>query len=141
MSRQDAIGIGNGVWTLGTQRTEKRARMRPDAASASQTQDYFLLMDNERFDILSRIRGDALGCHTQVPAEHPALFRNEKPQHIRMWLLTCRDIFGQNSWQWEDEAQEIRYTRSWMKGKDVARVELTNRGQMTIDFGYTKQAG
>jgi len=58
-----------------------------------------------------------------------------------MWLLTCRDIFGQNSRQWEDEAQEIRYARSWMRGKEVARVELTYRGQMTIDFGYTKQAG
>jgi len=44
MSRQDAIGVGNGVLKLGTQRTEKRRRMRPDAAPAPQTQDYFLLM-------------------------------------------------------------------------------------------------
>jgi len=53
------------------------------------------------------------------------MFRNAKHKDIRMWLLTCTDYFGRNSWQWENEAQRIRYTISPIDGKEVAPLALT----------------
>jgi len=68
---------------------------------------------------------NALGHGTRVPAEPSAIFGNEKHQDIRMWLMTCTDYFGRNSWQWEDEAQRIRYAISRIEGKQVAPFALT----------------
>jgi len=84
---------------------------------------------------------NVLGQRTRVPAEAPAMFRNEKHQDIRMWLMTCTEYFGRNSWQWEDEAQRIRYAISRMDGKEVAPFALTYRPQMTGEIGYTRQEG
>jgi len=84
---------------------------------------------------------NALGQRTRVPAEPPSMFRNEKHQDIRMWLMTCTDYFGRNSWQWEDEAQRIRYAISRMDGKEVGPFALTYRRQMTGEIGYTRQEG
>jgi len=84
---------------------------------------------------------NALGQRTRVPAEPPAMFRNEKHQDIRMWLLTCTDYFGQNSWQCENQAQGIRYAISRMDGKEVATFALICRRQMTGEIGYTRQEG
>jgi len=84
---------------------------------------------------------NALGHRTRVPAEPPPMFRNETHQDIRMWLMTCTDDFGRNSWQWEDEAQRIRYAISRMDGKEVAPFALTYRRQMTREIGYTRQEG
>ena len=69
---------------------------------------------------------NALGQRTRIPAEPPAMFRNEKQQDIRMGLMTCTDYFGRNSWPWEDdsEAQRIRYAISRMDGKEVAPFAL-----------------
>ena len=58
-----------------------------------------------------------------------------------MWLLTCTDYFGRNSWQWENEAQRIRYAISPMDGKDVAAFALSYQRQMTGEIGYTRQEG
>jgi len=55
--------------------------------------------------------------------------------------MTCTDYFGRNSWQWEDEAQRIRYAISRMDGKEVAPFALTYRRQMTGETGYTRQEG
>jgi len=63
---------------------------------------------------------NALVQRTRVPAEPPAMFRNEKYQDIRMWLLTCTDYFGRNRWQGESEAQRIRYAISRTAGKEGA---------------------
>ena len=68
---------------------------------------------------------NALGQRTRVPAEPPAMFRNEEHQDIRMWLMTCTDYSDRNSWQWEDEAQRIRYAISRIYGKEVAPFALT----------------
>jgi len=84
---------------------------------------------------------NALGQWTRVPAEPPAMFRNEQHQDISMWLLTCTDYFGRNSWQWEHEAQRIRYATSQMDGNEVARFALTYRPQMTQEIGNTRQEG
>jgi len=56
-----------------------------------------------------------------------------------MWQLTCTDYFGRNSWQWENEAQQIRYAISRMDGKQGAPFALTYRRQMTAEVGYTRQ--
>jgi len=55
------------------------------------------------------------------------MFRHEKPQDIRMWLMTCTDYFGRKGWQWEDKAQQIRYAISRMDGKEVVLFELPYR--------------
>jgi len=97
--------------------------------------------NDEQFNLFSRVMANALGQRTRVPAEPPAMFRYEKHQGIRMWLMTCTDYFGRNSWQWEDEAKRIRYAMSRMKGKEVAPFALTCRRQMTGEIGYTRQEG
>jgi len=51
------------------------------------------------------------------------------------------DYFGRNSWQWQDEAQRIRYALSQMEGKEVAPFALTYRRQRTGELGFTKQEG
>jgi len=82
---------------------------------------------------------NALGQRTRVPAEPPVLFKNEKRQDLRMWLLTCTDYFGRNSWQWENKVQQIRYAISRTEGKQVALFGLTYWQQMTGELGYTRQ--
>jgi len=69
------------------------------------------------------------------------MFRNEKHQDIGMWLLACTDYFGRKSWQWENEAERIRYAISRMDGKEVAPFALTYRRPMTGEIGYTRQEG
>ena len=70
---------------------------------------------------------NTLGERTRVPAEPPAMFRNEKHQDIRRWLLTCMDYFGRKSWQWANEAQRIRYAIAGMDGKEVGPFAFTYR--------------
>ena len=84
---------------------------------------------------------NALGQRTRVPAEPPAMFRTEKHQDIRMWLLICTEYFGGNSCQLENEAQRIPYAISRMDGKEVAPFALTYRRQMSREIGYTRQEG
>jgi len=91
--------------------------------------------------MFSRVIGNALGQRTRVPGEPPAMFRIENHQDIHMWLLPCTDYFGRNSWQWENEAQRIRYALSRMDGKEVAAFALTYRPQMTREICYTRQEG
>jgi len=93
-------------------RRDKRPAPRPE-------EDDYDAKNEEQFKLFSRVKAESLGKRTRVPAEPPAMFRNEKHQDIRMWLMTCTDCFGRNSWQWEDEAQRIRYAISGMDGKEV----------------------
>jgi len=115
---------------------------RRDERPAPQPEDEDYDVENdEQFNLFSRVMANALGQRTRVPAEPPAMFRNEKHQDIRMWLLTCTEYFGRNSWQWESEAQRIRYAISRMDGKEVAPFALTYQRQMTGEIGYTRQEG
>jgi len=84
---------------------------------------------------------NALGQRTRVPAESPALFRNEKHQDIRMWRLTWTDYFGRNSWQWENKGPRIRYAISRIQSKEVPPFVLTYRQQTTGEIGYMSQEG
>ena len=104
-------------------------------------EDDYDAANHEQFNLFSGVMANALGQQTRVPAEPPAMFRNEKHQDIRMWLLTCTHYFGQNSWQWENEAQRIRYAISRMDRKEVAPFALTYRRQMTGEMGYRRQEG
>ena len=121
---------------------DKRRKGRQDERHAPQPEEYNYDGENdEQFNLFSRVMANALGQRTRVPAEPPAMFRNEKHQYIRMWLMTCMDYFGRNSWQWENEAQRIRYAISRMDGKEVEPFALTCRRQMTGEIGYTRQEG
>jgi len=108
---------------------------------APQPEDCYDAENEEQFNLFFRVMANALGQQTFVPAEPLALFKNEKHQDIRMWLMTCTDYFGQNGWQWENEAQPIRYALSRMEGKEVAAFALTYRRLMTGEIGYTRHEG
>jgi len=132
----DDDGKGSG------RKPDERRKGRRDERPAPQPEENDNDAENdEQFNLFSRVMANALGQRTRVPAEPPAMFRNEKHQDIRMWLMTCTDYFGRNSWQWEDEAQRIRYAISRMDGKEVAPFALTYRRQMTGEIGYTRQEG
>jgi len=98
---------------------ERRKGSRDGRPAPQPEEEAYDPENDEQFNWVSRVMANALGQRTRVPAEPPAMFRNEKHQDIRMWLMTCMDYFGRNSWQWEDEAQRIRYTpeAEWMDKK------------------------
>jgi len=99
----DDDGEGSG------RKPDERRNGRRDKRPAPQPEENDHDAENdEQFNLFSWVMANALGQRTRVPAEPPAMFRNEKHQDIRMWLLTGRDYFGRNSWLWEDEAQQIR---------------------------------
>jgi len=131
----DDEGEGSG------KKPDESGKGRRDERPTPQPEDNDNTGKDEQFNILSRVMAYALGGGKRFPAEPPALFKNAKDEYIRMWLLTCMQYFGQNSWQWEDEAQGIRYAISRMAGKEVALFALTYQRPMTVALGYTKQAG
>jgi len=116
----DDEGEGSG------RKPEVNRKGRRDEIPALQPEENDYGVENdEQCNLFSRVMANALGQRTRVPAEPPAMFRNETHQDIRMGLLTCKDYFGRNSWQWEKAAQRIRYAISRMEGKEVAPFALT----------------
>jgi len=78
---------------------DKRRKGRRDERRAPQPEEKdYDAENNKQFNLFSRVMANALEQRTRVPAEPPAMFRNEKQQEIRMWLMTCTDYFGRNSW-------------------------------------------
>jgi len=129
-----------GEWS--GRKPDRSRKGRGDERPAPQPeQNNYDAENDKQFNLFSRVMANALGQRTRVPAEPPAMFRNEKHQDMRVWLMTCTDYFSRNSWQWEDEAQRIRYAISRMDGKEVAPFALTYRRQMTGETGYTRQEG
>jgi len=118
----------------------RKGRWDERPAPQPQEDDYDAEND-ELFNLFSQVVANALGQRTRVPAEPPAMFRKEKHHDIRMWLLTCTDYLGRNSWQWENEAQRILFAISRMEGTEVALFALTYPQQMTREIGYTRQEG
>ena len=118
---------------------ERRKGGRDARPAPQPEEDGYDAENDEQFNLFSPVMANALGQRTRVPAEPAAMFRNEKHQDIRMWLMTCTHYFGRNKWQWEDEAQPIRYAISRMYGKEVAPFALTCRRQMTGEIAYTRQ--
>ena len=120
---------------------ESQKERREERPAPQPEEDDYDVENDAQFNLFSRVMANALGQRTRVPAEPPAMFRNEKHHGIRMCLMTCTDYFGRNRWQWEDEAQGIRYAISRMDGKEVAPFALTYRRQMTREIGYTRPHG
>ena len=78
---------------------ENRKGRRDERPAPQPEEDDYDSENDEQFKLFSRVMAESLGRRTRVPAEPPAMFRNEKHQDIRMWLMTCTDYFGRNSWQ------------------------------------------
>jgi len=148
--RHGAAGAPGGGWGgdpdddgegSGRKPDVDRKGRRDEIPAPQPEEDVYDVEYDQQFNLFSRVMANALGQRTRVPGEPPAMFRNEKHQDIRMWLMTCTDYFGRNSWQCEDEAQRIRYAISRMDGKEVAPFASTTRRQMTGEIGYTTQEG
>jgi len=77
---------------------ESRKGRRDERPAPQPEENDYDAENDEQFNLFSRVMANALGQGTRVPAEPPAMFRNEKQQDIRMWLMTWTDYFGQNSW-------------------------------------------
>ena len=120
---------------------ERRKGRRHERPAAQPEEDNYDAENDEQFNLCSRVMANALGQRRRVPAEPPAMFKSEKHQDIRMWLLTCTDYFGRNGWQWANKPQRIRYSISRMDGKEVAPFAFMYRRQMTREIGYTRQEG
>jgi len=73
---------------------ENRKGRRGERPAPQPEEDDYDVENNTQFNLFSRVMDNALGQRTRVPAEPPAMFRNEKHQDIRMWLMTCTDYFG-----------------------------------------------
>jgi len=130
----DDDGEGSG------RKPDETRKGRQDERPAPQPEeDGYNAENDEELNLFSPVMANALGQRTRIPAEPHAMFKNEKQQDIRMWLMTCTDYFGRNSWQWEDEAQQIQYGISRMDRKEVGPFALTYRRQMTGLIGYTRQ--
>jgi len=96
----------------GRKPNESRKGRRDERPAPQPEENDYDAENDEQFNLFSRVMANALGQCTRVPAEPPAMFRNEKHKDVRMWLMTCTDYSGRNSWQWEDEAQRIQYAIS-----------------------------
>jgi len=85
----DDEGEGSG------RKPDESRKGRRDKRPAPQPEEEDYDTENhDQFNQFSRVMTNALGQRTRVPAEPPAMFRNEKHQDIRMWLLTCTEYFG-----------------------------------------------
>jgi len=73
----------------------------------------------------SRALGKAIGETTKRPAQPPSEYEYAKQQDIRFWLTTCKDCFDRNPYQWQDEADPIKYTLSKLKEPRVASFTIT----------------
>ena len=90
----DDVGAG-----FGRKRDESRKGRLDKRPAPQPEEDDYDAKNDEPFNLVSGVMANALGQGTRVPAEPPALFRNEKSKDIRMWLLTGTEYFGRNSWQ------------------------------------------
>jgi len=90
----DDDGEGSG------RKPDEGRKGRRDERPAPQPEgNHYDAENDEQFNLFSRVMANDLGQRSRVPAEPPAMFRHEKHQDIRMWLMTCTDYFGRNSWQ------------------------------------------
>ena len=88
----------------------------------------------------SRALGKAIGDTTKRPAQPPE-YEHAKHQAVRFWHTTCKDVFDRNPYQWQDEADRIKYPLSKLKVPQVSAFAMTYRNQMTGELGYTRQEG
>ena len=87
----------------------------------------------------ARAMAKALGKTTRVSAEPSVVFRNERYQDIRLWLISCTDFFDRNKWQWTNESHRVCYALSKMDGPEVTPFALTYRQKMIGELGFVKE--
>ena len=89
----------------------------------------------------SRALGKTLGDTTKWLAQPPPEYEHAKHQDVRFWLTACKDFFDRNPYQWQDEADRMKYALSKLKGPQVSAFAVTYRNQMIGELGYTRQEG
>ena len=87
----------------------------------------------------SRALGNAIGDTTKQPAQPPPEYEDAKPQDVRFWVTACKGFFDRNPYQWQDEAERIKYALSKLKGPQVSALAMTYRNQMTRELEYNRQ--
>jgi len=86
----DAKGEGSG------KTPNERGKGKRDERPAPQPENDYDGENDKQFNLFSRVVANPLGQRTRVPAEPSTLFRNEKCEDIRMWLLISTDYFARN---------------------------------------------
>jgi len=89
----------------------------------------------------SRALGKAIGGTTKGPAQPLSEYEHAKHQDIRLWQTTCKDFFDRNPYQWQKEADRIKYALSKLKGSQLASFAMTYGNQMTGELGHLRQEG
>jgi len=73
----------------------------------------------------SRASGKAIGETTKHPTQPPSEYEHAKRQDIQFWRTTWKDFFDRNPYQWQDEADRIKYALSKLKGSQMASFGMT----------------
>jgi len=66
---------------------ENRKGRQDERPAPQPEEDGYEAENDQQFNLFSQVMANALGQRTRVPAEPPAMFRNEKHQDIRMRLV------------------------------------------------------
>jgi len=90
---------------------------------------------------VSRALGKAIGEMMKRSVQPRSEYEHAKHQDIRFGLTTCKDSFDRNPYEWQVEADCIKYALSKLKGSQVASFAMTNRNQMTGELGHIRQEG
>jgi len=85
----DDQGERSGMKPDETRKGRWEQRQAPQPVANQDSNNYEQLVQ------LSRIMVNAMGRRTRVPVEPPALFKNEKHDDVRIWLLRGTDPLGQ----------------------------------------------
>jgi len=83
----------------------------------------------------SRALGKSIGKTTKCPGQPPSEDEHAKHQDIQFWLTTSMDLLYRNPYQWQDEADHIKYALSKLKALQVGSFAMTYRNQMTGELG------
>jgi len=86
----------------------------------------------------SRAMGKAIGETTKRPAQPPSEYEHAKHQDVRFGLTTCKVFFDRNPYQWQDEADRIKYALSKLRGSQVTSLAMIYRNQITGELGHTR---
>ena len=57
----------------------------------------------------------------RMEATEPWKFSADKTEDLRAWLLTCRDYFSRNAWQWQQDTDKIKYAIGRFKDRTKAQ--------------------
>jgi len=120
------------------ERPDKRNK-KPAETEKSEEEKYGEAREDEiRFP---RALGKAIGDTTKRAAQPASEYEDAKHLDIWFWLTTCNDFVDRNPYQWQDEADRIKYALSKVKGSQVASFAMTYQNQLTSELGHLQQEG